>query len=514
MNQPAAEAQSTLPGSHSLRFTPGSGSGSRQPPRTQSITRKLIGTVLLVELVAALCVSGTALFYERHAHFRAFDVMLHGRADSILGAVQDAGDPQDHVMLDKTELKTPPEDVYEVRDELGSEVGRSANWQGAPAAVFAHQDDGFERLRINGAHYRLLRLHGVRVVDPGDKGGGVPRRVTVVYGSPTARVWGAVREAAEFNGVIDLMLLLITGLVMAWLLNRSLIPLRLLAAEASGVSVNSWRFSPPESALRMRELAPLALALQTVLASLERSFDQQRRFVGDAAHELKTAVAVVKSSLQLLAMRPRTSQEYQAGLDRCEADCGRMEEIVYKMLTLARVDGGQPATQSPAATDLAGCARQVADQFESMATLRRVRIALSLAEPLMVRVAPQECMLLLSNLVLNALQHSYPESQVTITALPRFEHAELTVEDRGDGIDAAALPHVFERFYRGDASRDRSTGGTGLGLAICKAIVDQAAGSIEIESTLDAGTTVRVRLSLASTCPGADQLESSVPPGD
>jgi signal transduction histidine kinase len=74
---------------------------------------------------------------------------------------------------------------------------------------------------------------------------------------------------------------------------------------------------------------------------------------------------------------------------------------------------------------------------------------------------------------------------------------KLEIEDHGDGIDAAALPHVFDRFYRGDPSRTRNTGGTGLGLAICKAIVDRAGGSIELASQLGAGTTATVRLPLA-----------------
>ena len=160
----------------------------------------------------------------------------------------------------------------------------------------------------------------------------------IFYGSPIDRVWGEIWEAVGFYAVTSLSLLAISGMLIFWLLNRGLAPLRELAAEASGVSVDSWNFAPPQRARMIRELAPLTVALETVLTGLEHSFMQQRRFVSDAAHELKTAVAVLKSSLQLLTLKQRTTLEYERGIERCQLDCERMEETVAKMLTLARVE--------------------------------------------------------------------------------------------------------------------------------------------------------------------------------
>src|ERR1700742_4035635 len=96
-----------------------------------SLTRRLIWIVLSIELISALCVTAVAVVYERHMHFRSFDVLLRGRADSVLGAVQDAEDAADNVMMDGTETKMPAEDVYEVRDASGRVVGRSPNWNGS-----------------------------------------------------------------------------------------------------------------------------------------------------------------------------------------------------------------------------------------------------------------------------------------------------------------------------------------------------------------------------------------------
>jgi signal transduction histidine kinase len=122
---------------------------------------------------------------------------------------------------------------------------------------------------------------------------------------------GGDSRAVEFYAAGSILLLLVTGPLIAWLLHRGLLPLRQLAALAGEVSVDSWQFSPPASARLTPELAPLTRAIENVLSRLERSFMQQRTFVSDAAHELKTAVAVIKSSLQLLGMKQRKPQEYQ-----------------------------------------------------------------------------------------------------------------------------------------------------------------------------------------------------------
>ncbi len=98
--------------------------------KSYSITHRLILTVLLVELLAALSISGAALVYERHVRFRSFDIMLRGRADSLLGAVQDAEDAGDNVMLDGTEVNLPAEDIYQVEDAGGRVLGHSPNWPG------------------------------------------------------------------------------------------------------------------------------------------------------------------------------------------------------------------------------------------------------------------------------------------------------------------------------------------------------------------------------------------------
>jgi signal transduction histidine kinase len=400
--------------------------------RPYSIKRRLIAGVLLVELLSALCLTGVALVYESHARIHAFDIMLRGRAYSLLGAVQDAEDAGDNLMLDGTESVLPQKDIYEVWDQNHRVLGRSPNWQGLDGQWLLTKTEPIQKLTIAGRPYRAVRMEGIRVVDPGDAGGGVRRRVVIFYGSSTKPLWELVWSAVEVYALTSLALLGITGVLMLWLLKRGLAPLDELASEAAKVSATSWTFAPSARVQRTRELAPLADALATALSGLERSFEQQRRFVSDAAHELKTGVAVVKSSLQLLTMKHRTATEYETGIERCQIDCERMEEIVRKMLTLARIEGGTTEGHGAAAvfvSDMVTVVRRNAEQLSSIAEINGVCMMVPSPGSIMTTIEESDLDLLCSNLMLNAIQHSPNGSTLRVTAEQMDDSVELRIVD-------------------------------------------------------------------------------------
>jgi hypothetical protein len=183
-----------------------------------SLTHRLIGTILLVELLAAISISGAAMLYERHVRFRSFDIMLRGRADSLMGAVQDADDRGDNVMLDGTEAKLPQQDIYQAEQTGVRVLGHSRNWTGMPEG----KPGDFFSISAGGQHYRALKIEGLRVVDPGEKGGGTPRRVTIFYGAPIDRVWSEIWETVGFYSATSLGLLAISGVLIFYLLSRGL----------------------------------------------------------------------------------------------------------------------------------------------------------------------------------------------------------------------------------------------------------------------------------------------------
>jgi len=239
----------------------------------------------------------------------------------------------------------------------------------------------------------------------------------------------------------------------------------------------------------------IAVTIEKLLHGLQLSFERQRQFTGDAAHELKTSIALLKSSLQLLSMRQRTTAEYEKGLEGLIADVRRMEDLTEQMLTLARLE--EESLEPSQVIDLTAVVFSAVQRLQHFADAKRITICNRADESHFAVMQKSDAEILASNLIVNALQHSPGRSILTVSVCLQGDGIGFRVADCGDGIPAAALPHLFERFYRADASRSRQSGGTGLGLAICKAIVERSHGSIVIESELGKGTEVVVTLPAA-----------------
>jgi signal transduction histidine kinase len=265
---------------------------------------------------------------------------------------------------------------------------------------------------------------------------------------------------------------------------------------AARITPQSLVFEAPRSVLQVSELRPLAEVLSEAVMRLREAFEKEHRFVGDAAHELKTAIAVVRSSIQLLMMKHRTPDEYAAGLQRVFEDNVRVEGLAAQMLQLARME--ELSTDSLVSLDLGEAVKDVMKHLEPVAHERKLQLRFDCQPAMHVRLTPEGAHALISNLLLNAIQHSHPGMSVAVcVAKESADRVVLKVSDTGMGIGKDALPHVFERFYREDRSRSRETGGTGLGLAICKSVVEAAGGTIAIASQDQMGTTVTVIFSAA-----------------
>ena len=463
--------------------------------RTHSLARRAIASVLVVELLCALAFSSTALLHEWRTRLHGLDVEVQGRSDSLLGAIQDAEDPDDNVFVDRTELNLPDRDVYAVYNQGGRLLGRS---QRASPPLIARMTDGIRTVRADGQRYRVLQREALRIIDREENGGvGLRRPVTILYASPETHMWHEVLEAGSFYVLVSVVLVCATTAVLIFLLRRLLRPLEELAVAAGEVRAARLTFVPPRSALQLRELKPLAEALSATIVRLREAFEMQHRFVGDAAHELKTAVAVVRSSIQVLDLRPRSLEEYRAGLARVLADNERVETLVARMLTLARFEEKREVRAAP--LNLTEATLGTLRHLEALSTSCGVALQHAIDPDLFLQIEPEAMEVLLSNLVVNAIQHS-PEGGVVFVILRADGRSSgrlvREVKDAGPGIAPELLPHVFERFFRADRSRSRATGGAGLGLAICKSIVEAANGAIEMVCEPGSGTVVRVIFSL------------------
>jgi signal transduction histidine kinase len=345
--------------------------------------------------------------------------------------------------------------------------------------------------------YRFYVLKGERIIDPG-KPYAVNHQVTVLYGLPEGHTWHEVFEATRFFALATLVFLGITAILLSWLIRRLLLPIRELANEAEKIDVEQWMFHAPPSSNRFVELRPLASAIEKTVVRLQRSFAQQRRFTSDAAHELKTELAIIKSSIQLLSMKQRSVEEYETGISVGLDDIGRLEGTVQKMLTLSRLEQGSREENQIAS--LEDVMLEAITQSQPLAELKRVQVTYSgLDNSVDVPMSREDALLLCSNVLVNALQHSALSGTVEITARRDVEEIFLRVRDHGTGISEEDKPFLFDAFYRGDASRSRKSGGTGLGLSISKAICDRMGGTISIANHLEGGAVVEIRLPIIFT---------------
>jgi len=463
-----------------------------------SLRKQIIVAVLVSQLLLAIGLTLAIVLYSRAQLLSAFNIMLEGRVDTVLAVVHDAEDARKTLIVDPQRLNSPAGDLVEVWDENGSLIWRSPNWSGAPAAVMAGNASTFELDREHGP-YRGVVVRKATVFDEEDDPANPLRKVTIVYAASTRELDRRILKIGIFATGASSLLLCLAGFFASYGVAKGLSPMQELAKAAAGVSIRNWSFSPPQEARTKRELAPLVSALEATIATLQRAFDRERESTADAAHELKTAVAILKSSLQLLSYQPRSIDDYQKGLDHALEDCDRLEALVCGTLSLARAqqwaeEGKSDDIQS---VDLVNSCEQSVANLRALAQSRSVelRCLANYENECLVRASSADLKTVWVNLLQNAIQHSPPGSTVSLrVSASDPDNALIAVEDTGPGIPAEHLPHVFERFRRGDPSRSRATGGFGLGLSICRAIVEAYDGHIEIESADGAGTRVLVSL--------------------
>lgn len=242
------------------------------------------------------------------------------------------------------------------------------------------------------------------------------------------------------------------------------------------------------------ELRPFKSALERMLLRLNKAMQQQEQLTADVAHELRTPLAIMKSTLQALRMQPRTAVEYEEGVDDALLDVNRMEQLVGQLLTLTRLDA-QDELPDPTEVRLDVLLKSLAETFGDPAARQGATVTWTAGPASSVRGNETELRQLFSNLIDNALRHGPRTGDVRIT-LEDGPGPQVTVcvHDEGGGIPPQKLPYVFDRLYRVDPSRSQTGGGAGLGLAIARQIVLRHHGTIVITSNPQTGTSVTVRL--------------------
>jgi two-component system OmpR family sensor kinase len=330
---------------------------------------------------------------------------------------------------------------------------------------------------------------------------GFQQFAVVLVGIPLSGAQGTLHQllATELLVTVGvLLLLLLVGYVVVRIGLRPLGAIELTAAAIAAGDLSRR----VESDNDRTEVGRLGRSLNVMLTRIEQAFSEQRaaerrlrQFISDASHELRTPVTSIRGYAELFrrgaASRP---EDLALAMRRIEDESIRMGGLVEDLLLLARLDEGRPIERAP--VDLAAIA---ADCVADASVLDPSR-TISLDAPVPVIVDGDGARLgqIVANLLQNAIRYTPEGSAISVSARSVGERATLSVSDEGPGIEAEHAARIFERFYRGDASRTRQSGGSGLGLAIVASIAEAHGGIARVETELGRGSRFIVDIPLTA----------------
>jgi signal transduction histidine kinase len=322
---------------------------------------------------------------------------------------------------------------------------------------------------------------------------------TVRVGASLAMVDSDVSTLTRLMLAAGCVILFVAPVSGYWLAGRATRPLAHIITTAARL-----RPSHMEERLPIRgtldELDQLSATINRFLDLLGDYLDRNREFVANAAHELRSPLAAVQSSVEVTLNSDRTIPEYQEMLSEIADQCGQLRLLVNQLLLLAETDTARfQVEKRPVRFDL--LVQKSIDMFQGAAEERDIRLVGDLADEVTVYGDSNRLRQVVNNLIDNSLKFTPRGGHVAVSLRHDIlgQRLILKVVDTGMGISAADLPHVFERFYRGDKSRDREnlTHGNGLGLSICRSIVSAHGGTIDAESS-GRGSTFIVTLPISA----------------
>lgn len=256
----------------------------------------------------------------------------------------------------------------------------------------------------------------------------------------------------------------------------------------------SRRLSVPQTG---DELQRLSEAWNETLARLDVAVNRLTQFTADASHELRTPVALMRTSAELALRKDRTADEYRDALREIREEAERTSQLIENLLTLARADAGLHPLPV-ARVDMRELILEAGEHARSLAQERGLKIGSEVPDEL-VSVNGNEAGLrqLFSVLVDNALKYTPQGGQIQLSLIQDSGNVVVSVKDTGFGMSPDVIPHIYERFYRADESRNRDAGGSGLGLCIAKWIADRHGAQILVDSELGRGSMFTVRFPAA-----------------
>jgi len=301
-----------------------------------------------------------------------------------------------------------------------------------------------------------------------------------------------LRNLAVALSALSLALWLLAAFFGRWLCRRALAPVSEMAEAARAMGSVERDHRLPVAA-RGDELEDLGRAFNDLLNRLDESFERQRRFTGDASHQLRTPLTGMLGQIEVSLRRDRSPQEYRQTLELIHGQAGQLRAIVESLLFLARADA-EARLPDLETIDLNAWLRGHVAHWAEHPRAHDLRKEIPSNEPIWVRVQTSLLGQLLDNLLDNACKYSEAGTPITVRLAIGADNATLVVEDAGRGIAPEDLPHVFEPFYRSPRDRQRGATGIGLGLAVARRIATALGGTLEVESRLGEQSQFKLEL--------------------
>lgn len=476
-----------------------------QTPCPKTTFRGRLTTALAVTTGAFLSVFCIVIYlWCRSAFLRDLDADL----EAILRAEFAANDNlESHLHIAQAGHSDPDGiEVFGLIAELDGRIVKSTEWTTSPSPeippdflnaiviegrAFSNMKVGEESFRVMGS---VIHLQGRKLVE-----------VLGISEDPAEESLRQLRNGLAISLLLGIALFSAISNLVARYLTR---PLETILSQLESVTSSGDPGLRLSGSHRDLEILSLRSQINAMLEKLDRSFQQQRRFVSNASHELRAPLSNLTLAIEVCLRRDRAVEDYREVLQTCHGETLRLNQMVHRLLILSQGDeGGLALTRE--AHDLSTLVSHCRERHRVRAEERGIELRLSL-EPVQAWVDESGLAQVLDNVLDNGLRYAPPGSSIELGCKATATNAVLSVTDHGPGLNAEECSQLFERFYRADASRQRGTGGTGLGLAIARAFVEAHGGTIGVESEPGVATTFTILLPLGEP----SQAGRLTPPAD
>jgi heavy metal sensor kinase len=432
---------------------------------------------------SALLVLGVVMWLAvQQSLYHAIDEGLRDRIDGIQVFIEDHKN-----RLDQEEVREEFRahgDLFQVIDQDGVSIHRAESFEGAPTPALTGlgAEPRFDNLAVNGAP---LRFRSQSIMVDGKIYG-------VQVAAPLASLQQGLRDALWLLVPMFPLMLALASAGGYFMSRRALAPVDRITQMARSITAEnlSKRLALPQTG---DELERLSATLNEMIGRLEAAFRKISRFTADAAHELRTPLAVMRTTAEV-ALRNSDGNEHRIALEQVIAEIERTTSLVENLLLIAKADSGS-AELSKRSIDVIGAIDEACAQAAVLAQVKGINLTKRLpAHPIAVTADRDAVRRLFLILLDNAVKYTPTGGEVEVTVETRDGQVHGFVTDTGIGIASTDLPHIFDRFYRVDRARSRASGGVGLGLAIARWITEAHGGGLFVESELDRGSRFRVQL--------------------